>query len=90
MPRGIAHAWKNSGAETGRVLFLYTPARAGAAGGAAADAPPHRVDERRGGGRAAPAPRLGDRRTDASLSRLRGRQGPLEDGEFRHTHVGEL
>ena len=29
MPRGIAHAWKNSGAETGRVLFLYTPARAG-------------------------------------------------------------
>jgi quercetin dioxygenase-like cupin family protein len=29
MPRGIPHAWKNSGAETGRVLFLYTPARAG-------------------------------------------------------------
>jgi hypothetical protein len=30
MPRGVPHAWKNSGAETGRVLFLYTPARAGA------------------------------------------------------------
>ena len=29
MPRGVPHAWKNSGAETGRVLFLYTPARAG-------------------------------------------------------------
>jgi quercetin dioxygenase-like cupin family protein len=29
MPRGIPHAWKNSGAETGRVLFLYIPARAG-------------------------------------------------------------
>ena len=29
MPRGVAHAWKNTGAETGRVLFLYTPARAG-------------------------------------------------------------
>ena len=29
MPRGIPHAWKNSGAETGRVLFLYTPAGAG-------------------------------------------------------------
>ena len=29
MPRGVAHAWKNSGTETGRVLFLYTPARAG-------------------------------------------------------------
>jgi quercetin dioxygenase-like cupin family protein len=29
MPRGVRHAWKSSGAETGRVLFLYTPARAG-------------------------------------------------------------
>lgn len=29
MPRGIPHAWKNSGAEAGRVLFLYTPAGAG-------------------------------------------------------------
>ena len=29
MPRGVPHAWKNSGAEAGRVLFLYTPARAG-------------------------------------------------------------
>ena len=29
LPRGVAHAWKNTGAETGRVLFLYTPASAG-------------------------------------------------------------
>ena len=29
MPRGVQHAWKNSGAETARVLFLYTPAAAG-------------------------------------------------------------
>ena len=29
MPRGVPHAWKNTGAETGRVLFLYTPAAAG-------------------------------------------------------------
>src|ERR1700730_18159851 len=29
MPRGVAHAWKSTGAETGRVLFLYTPATAG-------------------------------------------------------------
>jgi quercetin dioxygenase-like cupin family protein len=29
MPRGVSHAWKNSGAETGRVLFIYTPATAG-------------------------------------------------------------
>src|SRR5689334_4322488 len=29
MPRGVPHAWKSTGGETGRVLFLYTPARAG-------------------------------------------------------------
>ena len=29
MPRGMPHAWKDSGAATGRVLFLYTPATAG-------------------------------------------------------------
>ena len=30
MPRDVPHAWKNTGSETGRVLFLYTPAAAGA------------------------------------------------------------
>ena len=29
MPRNVPHAWKNTGAETGRVLFSYTPAAAG-------------------------------------------------------------
>src|SRR6266567_6764362 len=29
MPRGMAHAWKSTGAKTGRVLFLYTLADAG-------------------------------------------------------------
>ncbi|HEY3100161.1 MAG TPA: cupin domain-containing protein [Methylomirabilota bacterium] len=29
-PRNVRHAWKNSGSHTGRVLFLYTPASAGA------------------------------------------------------------
>src|SRR5579859_4433946 len=29
MPRNVPHAWKNSGSEAGRVLFLYTPAAAG-------------------------------------------------------------
>lgn len=29
MPRGVPHAWKSTGAETGRVVFLYTPASAG-------------------------------------------------------------
>jgi quercetin dioxygenase-like cupin family protein len=30
MPRGVPHAWKSTGAETGRALFLYTPGKAGA------------------------------------------------------------
>ena len=29
MPRGVPHAWKSTGAVTGKVLFLYTPAAAG-------------------------------------------------------------
>jgi quercetin dioxygenase-like cupin family protein len=29
IPRGVAHAWKNTGAEPGRALFLYTPGGAG-------------------------------------------------------------
>src|SRR5258708_18892380 len=29
MPRGVPHAWKSTGAKTGRVLFLYAPAKAG-------------------------------------------------------------
>jgi oxalate decarboxylase/phosphoglucose isomerase-like protein (cupin superfamily) len=29
IPRGVAHAWKNTSTETGRALFMYTPAQAG-------------------------------------------------------------
>src|SRR5262250_2849288 len=29
LPRNVPHAWKSTGLEPGRVLFLYTPARAG-------------------------------------------------------------
>jgi mannose-6-phosphate isomerase-like protein (cupin superfamily) len=29
IPRGTPHAWKNSGTESGRALFVYAPARAG-------------------------------------------------------------
>jgi quercetin dioxygenase-like cupin family protein len=29
MPRGVPHAWKSTGAETGKMLFLYTPGKAG-------------------------------------------------------------
>ena len=28
-PRGVPHAWKSTGSETARILFLYTPAKAG-------------------------------------------------------------
>ena len=31
MPRDVPHAWKSTGTELGRVLFLYTPGRAGKA-----------------------------------------------------------
>jgi quercetin dioxygenase-like cupin family protein len=29
MPRGVRHAWKSTGQQAGRALFLYTPAKAG-------------------------------------------------------------
>ena len=29
LPRNVPHAWKNSGTRPGRIVFLYTPARAG-------------------------------------------------------------
>jgi len=29
LPRNVPHAWKSTGLETGRALFLYTPAAAG-------------------------------------------------------------
>jgi len=57
MPRDVAHAWKSTGAEAGRVLFLYTP---GGAGG------PDEPREIRPGCCTA---RLGDCRAAAVLSR---------------------
>ena len=47
MPRDIPHAWKNTGGETGRVLFLYTPAAAGGYIEALAQRRPSDDDERR-------------------------------------------
>jgi quercetin dioxygenase-like cupin family protein len=29
LSRNVPHAWKNTGSDTGRVVFLYTPAAAG-------------------------------------------------------------
>jgi quercetin dioxygenase-like cupin family protein len=46
MPRSIPHAWKNTGKETGRVLFLYTPAVAGGFIEALSEGRPMDDDER--------------------------------------------
>ena len=46
MPRDIPHAWKNTGSETGRVLFLYTPAAAGGYIEALSEGRPTDDDER--------------------------------------------
>lgn len=46
MPRDVPHAWKNTGTETGRVLFLYTPADAGGLVETLADGRPDNDDER--------------------------------------------
>ena len=45
MPRDIPHAWKNTGSQTGRVLFLYTPAMAGGLIEALAERRPASKDE---------------------------------------------
>jgi quercetin dioxygenase-like cupin family protein len=46
MPRNVPHAWKNTGRETGRVLFLYTPAAAGGLIEALSERRPGNDDER--------------------------------------------
>ncbi len=47
MPRNVPHAWKNTGAETGRVLFLYPPADAGGLIAALSENRPGNEDERK-------------------------------------------
>jgi quercetin dioxygenase-like cupin family protein len=46
MPRDVVHAWKNTGTETGRVLFLYTPAAAGGLIEALSEGGPKNDEER--------------------------------------------
>ena len=45
MPRDVPHAWKSTGAEPGRVLFAYTPGRAGKLFEELADQPAGSVGE---------------------------------------------
>jgi quercetin dioxygenase-like cupin family protein len=45
MPRNVPHAWKNSGSETARALFLYTPAGAGGLVEALSERHPNNADE---------------------------------------------
>ena len=45
-PRNVPHAWKSTGSETGRVLFLYTPAAAGGYVEELLNHPPINDDER--------------------------------------------
>ena len=47
LPRNVPHAWKNTGSETGRVVFLYTPAAAGGYVEELLDHRPANDDERR-------------------------------------------
>ncbi len=47
MPRDVPHAWKNTGSEAGRVLFLYTPAAAGGYIEALSERRPADDDERK-------------------------------------------
>ena len=68
MPRDIPHAWKNTGSETGRVLFLYTPA---AAGGYHRGARRSTGRPRRGTRQTLRAPPLGSRRSKPALRRRR-------------------
>jgi mannose-6-phosphate isomerase-like protein (cupin superfamily) len=46
MPCDVPHAWKNTGSETGCVLFLYTPTAAGSLVEAVSERRPADDDER--------------------------------------------
>lgn len=68
MPRDVAHEWKSTGAEAGRVLFLYTPGGAGEAV-RGDDGTASGPDEPAGVQRGCRTARLGDCRAAAVLSR---------------------
>jgi quercetin dioxygenase-like cupin family protein len=64
MPRAVPHAWKNTGSETGRVLFLYHPGRCRRPPRGPFGAP---ADHRRRTQQTLPAPPLGSRRRKPPL-----------------------
>ena len=68
MPRGLPHAWKSTGSEPGRILFLYTPGNAGGAfEEAVSDEPSDIVAEPARGYRKTATPRFGGRWPSAVL-----------------------
>ena len=69
MPRDVPHAWKNTGSETGRALFLYTPASRRRLYRGARGAPP---DQRRRTRRTLRALPLGNPRPKPALREPRG------------------
>ena len=75
MPRNLPHAWKNTGSETGRVLFLYTPAAAGGLIEALSERRPADDDEPQ---KTLRAPPLGGRRTKPTLTFARQRASIAE------------
>src|SRR5271165_1872298 len=82
MPRNVPHAWKNTGRETGRVLFLYTPAASGE----------HRVasgaTECSGGGRHADRRRTGPYLVGRAADQPGAPQGQLLFGGGVHPRHG--
>ena len=75
MPRDVPHAWKSTGVEAGRVLFLYTPGRAGKAFEELLHRPIESLSPQEANPRAAPH---GYCRPAAFLSRHRGQICPAK------------
>ena len=72
MPRDVPHAWKSTGAEIGRVLFLYTPGSAGKLFEEMAERPVDPMEQQSSAG--CRTARLGDRRPAAPSEAHEGRR----------------
>ena len=67
MPRTVPHAWKNTGSDIARVVFLYTPAVAGGYIEEMSELPPG-PDEPRGAAPPLPAIPVGNSRPQSALA----------------------